>query len=100
MFDPSFDSIFKELFLNNRKRLQDFLNNAYLEYNDMKINNLEFLIWDFYDIGKQHNFNSFRSDIACKADIEIKETILIDVEIQIGWREKKWMIGFLSMEDY
>ena len=87
LFDPSFDSTFKELFLNNPERLQDFLNNVYLKDNDMKINNLEFLIGDFYDIGKKHNFNSLSSDIACKANIETKETILIDVEIQIGWRE-------------
>ena len=87
LFDQSFDSTFKELFLNSPKILQDFLNNVYLENNDMKISNLEFLVGDYYDIGKQHNFNSLSSDIACRADIETKETILIDVEIQIGWRE-------------
>ena len=81
LFDPGFDSTFKELFLNNPKRLQNFLNNVYIADNDMKISNLEFLVGDFYDIGKAHNFKSLSKDIACKANIETKETILIDVEI-------------------
>ena len=51
--DPSVDSSFKHLFLNNPVRLKAFLNEIYFEQNDMKIIELDYMIGDFYDIGKR-----------------------------------------------
>lgn len=86
VFDPGYDTTFKELFLNNPERLEDFLNNVYLENKTMKISDLEFLEGSYYDIGKPRDFNSLSSDLTCKAKIKDR-TLLIDVEIQIGWRD-------------
>ena len=65
LFDPGYDITFKELFLNSPKRLEDFLNNIYLENNNMKISDLEFIIGDYYEMGKPHGFDSLSSDITC-----------------------------------
>ena len=88
LYDPGYDTTFKELFLNHPKRLENFLNNIYFLYNNMKLENLEFLVGDYYDFGKVHGFNSLSSDISCKASIKKNKTILLDAEIQIGWRNR------------
>ena len=83
--DPSVDSSFKHLFLNNPVRLKAFLNEIYFEQNDMKIIELDYMIGEFYDIGKRFNIDSLKSDIACKAKIIGSKKILINIEIQINW---------------
>ena len=40
LFDPGYDATFKELFLNNPGRLQDFLNKVYFENKMMTIKEL------------------------------------------------------------
>ena len=83
--DPAVDSSFKKLFLNNKERLQSFLNDVFFEPNGNKITSLEYVVGDFYDIGKKYNLNSLKADIACKAKIKGIKNILIDIEIQINW---------------
>ena len=83
--DPSVDSSFKHIFLNNPVRLKAFLNEIYFEQNDMKIIELDYMIGEFYDIGKRFNIDSLKSDIACKAKIKGSKKILINIEIQINW---------------
>ena len=83
--DPAIDSSFKKLFLNNKERLQSFLNDVFFEPNGNKITSLEYVVGDFYDIGKKYNLNSLKADIVCKAKIKGIKNILIDIEIQINW---------------
>ncbi len=83
--DPSVDSSFKHIFLNNPVRLKAFLNEIYFEQNDMTIIELDYMIGEFYDIGKRFNIDSLKSDIACKAKIIGSKKILINIEIQINW---------------
>lgn len=92
LYDPGYDATFKELFLNHPERLKDFLNKAYFENKMMAIKELDYLKGEYYQIGKTYGFNSLSSDIACAAKINdendnTKNTILIDAEIQIGWRD-------------
>ena len=83
--DPSVDSSFKHLFLNNPIRLKTFLNEIYFEQNNMKIIELNYMVGEFYDIGKRYNLDTLKSDIACKAKIIGEKNILINIEIQINW---------------
>ena len=86
--DPSFDSSFKALFLNNKERLQNFLNCVFFQPLDMEISNLEYIIGERDDIGKRYNLNSLKADIACKAEILGKNNVILDIEIQINWLEE------------
>ena len=83
--DPAVDSSFKHLFLNNPIRLKTFLNEIYFEQNNMKIIELNYMVGEFYDIGKRYNLDTLKSDIACKAKIIGEKNILINIEIQINW---------------
>ena len=83
--DPAVDSSFKHLFLNNPIRLTTFLNEIYFEQNNMKIIELNYMVGEFYDIGKRYNLDTLKSDIACKAKIIGEKNILINIEIQINW---------------
>ena len=92
LYDPGYDATFKELFLNHPERLKDFLNKVYFEKNGLIIKELDYLRGDYYQIGTSHGFNSLSSDIACAAKINEenenpKNTVLINAEIQIGWRD-------------
>ena len=83
--DPGYDATFKVLFLNNSVCLQNFLNCIYFEDNNMKLTNLEYLVGDYNEIGATYNLNNLRSDIACKAKVNMEKDLLLDVEIQINW---------------
>ena len=93
LYDPGYDATFKELFLNHPESLKDFLNKVYFEKNRLVIKELDYLKGVYYQIGTSHGFNSLSSDIACAAKIDEenenpKNTVLINAEIQIGWRDK------------
>jgi hypothetical protein len=83
--DPGYDATFKVLFLNNSECLQNFLNCIYFEDNNMKLTNLEYLVGEYNEIGAAYNLNNLRSDITCKAKVNMEKDLLIDIEIQINW---------------
>ena len=83
--DPGYDASFKVLFMNNSACLQNFLNCIYFEDNNMKLTNLEYLVGDYNEIGVAYNLNNLRSDITCKAKVNMDKDLLIDIEIQINW---------------
>ena len=83
--DPAFDSSFKYLFGNNAPRLENFLNQIYFLPRNEKLEDLQYLVGDYYELGKKYDLNSLKSDIACKGKLRDKNEILIDIEIQIGW---------------
>ena len=83
--DPGYDASFKVLFLNNSACLQNFLNCIYFEDNNMKLTNLEYLVGEYNEIGAAYNLNNLRSDITCKAKVNMDKDLLIDIEIQINW---------------
>lgn len=83
--DPAVDSSFKHLFLHNSVRLKTFLNDIYFKPNDMEILELDYMVGEYYDIGKRYNLDTLKSDIACKAKIMGGKNILINIEIQINW---------------
>ena len=101
--DPSYDTIFKALFMNHEERFKNFLNSIYFELHGSKIDKIKYLIEDYYQIGSKYNLNTFRVDISCKAKIKNKNT-LIDTEIQIGWLkdfdEKLFEYGSLLKNKY
>jgi len=83
--DPAYDSSFKYLFGNNAPRLENFLNQIYFLPRNEKLEDLQYLVGDYYELGKKYDLNSLKSDIACKGKLKNEKEILIDIEIQIGW---------------
>ena len=83
--DPAYDSSFKYLFGNNAPRLENFLNQIYFLQRNKKLEDLQYLFGDYYELGKKYDLNSLKSDIACKGKLKNEKEILIDIEIQIGW---------------
>ena len=83
--DPAFDNSFKYLFGNNAPRLENFLNQIYFLPRKEKLEDLQYLFGDYYELGKKYDLNSLKSDIACKGKLKDENEIFIDIEIQIGW---------------
>ena len=83
--DPAIDSSFKYLFGNNAPRLENFLNQIYFLPRNEKLEDLQYLVGDYYELGKKYDLNSLKSDIACKGKLKNEKEILIDIEMQIGW---------------
>ena len=83
--DPAYDSSFKYLFGNNAPRLENFLNQIYFLPRNEKLEDLQYLVGDYYELGKKYDLNSLKSDIACKGKLKSEKEILIDIEMQIGW---------------